>query len=147
MKELEEAKAEFSAGHWGMQVFIEASFTEHLSALTGIDIDNLSPEDYLLLTPLSQISDEDAIGLMRCHSFISGNPIINSVSISNGILIIDYYYGGNTREIYNIKLLTGHQTSYFRGQAYALDHYSRILKRVVKVEEQLELGWIKLREV
>lgn len=120
MEELQQEKARFRALYYGQRVFsTDPNNKKRLFKL----IKPYILKGWLVLTPLSLISDEDAIKL-GWQSSLEFKEM--SALYRNGIFKIEEY-------------------QYLLQNSYAIDWYSSALGRVIKVEEQVSLGWVKLK--
>lgn len=152
-KELEQEKAKFFNLYRGQEVFVLTG----LSQIKNKPYDTVYPEDHLSLTPLSLISDEQLSGLAKIiFPELKGWMIALKKGIyreiqsneGTGILIdlhdcfISWEFGEDASG--NPNILAAYQHLIQSG--YAVDWYSSALKRTIKVEEQIELGWVKLKE-
>jgi hypothetical protein len=117
MKENEE-KAQFFAQYWGQKVF-----REHPNPKCNdyVDIDSISEYElnigYLLLKPLSMISDEDAKKL----EYLNGSHFIGCYNQQEQLIDYD-------------------EADYLRSKGYALPF------RNYTVDQLIEKGWVKLIE-
>ena len=115
-----ENKAKFFAQYWGQKVVSHLEYPDlSTNTIDGALIKKYSEEDYfLILKPLSSISDEDARFICSLHKVIS----------------TDYkwlFLGIN---------LSGYDVDYLRLKGYAVPAFG------LSVEEMVEAGWIKLIE-
>lgn len=113
----------------GSEVSIESSLSKY-----GYDYGY-----YLELTPLSQITDEDAIEVCKCMNWdrvlppnIEGHPLDFSVSI------FDFNWVKN--KSFEWSKINLHTAGYLRSKGYALPWMG------LSVEQLIEFGWIKLKE-
>jgi hypothetical protein len=162
-----ENKARFFAQYWGQHVlYFSSDFLRKIDYLTIVGIEN---DDYLELKPLSQITDEDAIEIVKlCFSFLDTD--FNNIEITNtankhfGFSFICTCVGGLTDEfqldfgtintLYNPKIICLNRVTsskeyivnilkmsdYLRTKGYALPWMD------LSVEDLVEYGWVKLKE-
>lgn len=115
-------KAQYFAQYYGQKVYMQIDQTQlqpiEVNSFTLMELNN-----YLILTPLLAITDEDAIEVER---ILQGNP--------------DY-----DKAIYNIKryphiyaITSAEITDFLRSKGYALPWRDK------SVEQLIELGWLKL---
>lgn len=132
-----ENKAKFFALYWGQEILNDG-------IEIGGNVGDCEEEMFLLLKPLSSISDEDAIETAKLDSSINWNygtfgvwkNTFGSTVVSNGKGLIQKY--GQT--IIDISFLTPVQFDYLRLKGYALPWMG------LSVEEMVDAGWIKLIE-
>lgn len=158
IKNTPENKARFFALYQG-QTFING-INGH-SALSFTDINDISLGRIgakLLLTPLSQITDEDAIEVAKIvciemfirhkkdHYVNRGEKEFISVGHGRNLFTVDINFDGSV-EKYNEDTgychnpyMTG-AIDYLRSKCYALPYMG------ISVEQLQEWGWIKLKEV
>ena len=142
-----EDKAKFFAQYWGQIVYKDVTQLRHepfkINELESYFVSN----GYLELTPLSQITDEDAIELMRLKIESKGIVDIETIEIENKTLdgytfIVKYKNWDDERVGF---VFNGHTNplsfyDYLRSKGYAL-HYMDL-----SVEDLVEYGWVKLKE-
>lgn len=97
----------------------------------------------LIKTPLSKITDEDAIEVGRLlgydkEDFSDGVDSVLRI-IKNWITNL---IKGNTKQ-YTSSVIIAYQ--YLQSKSYVSSYYCPIANRIVTVEEQIEAGWITLR--
>lgn len=155
-----EGKARFFAHNMGAR-FYTKFYTKYCSGeallINGATILNIQAEDELfetatiILTPLSLITDEDAIEVLKLRQQFEKGDEILSVKIEHRTkdgftFICGYEKWADSRQGYVLK--GKHPFSvfqYLQSKGYALSHYCQIAKRIVTVEEQVEAGWITLK--
>ena len=130
-KELEQAKTSLFNLYRGQEVF----YLVGLGKLRSEPDQQILEGDILLLTPLSLISDEDAIKVANLHKEYSDEPPRNNKGLR------DWGIGICMCKSFNHK-----SYQHLIQSGYAVDFYDAALGRVIKVEEQVSLGWVKLRE-
>jgi len=114
-------KGKFFAQYWGQDVLtLGGAKCDNESQNWGEDL--IFKTQFLELTPLSQITDEDAIEVAKIWGSIEpsvnvGKKVINRVTIMM-VRVADY----------------------LRSKGYAVDYLD------CKVEQQIEYGWVKLKE-
>lgn len=127
------------------QKVVQGLFTPYEAFTQFMDEHYQSKDNYLLLTSLSDITDEDAIWVVnRAGGRLSGNTYIKSVIYGNGVLEIistnthyqvqDYTYSTSTNWI-AVEI-----ADYLRSKSYVLPFNGK------SVEEMIELGYMKLRK-
>lgn len=137
-----ENKAKFFAQYWGQNVR-----NEKLLKVNGFCKVLLSKE-FLILRPISKISDEDAIELMRIKiDSKGGGDEIKSIEIesktSDGFtFIVKYRNWGDDRQGF---VFNGHTNplsfyDYLRSKSYALPWMG------LSVEDLIGYRWIKIEE-
>ena len=138
-------KARFFAQYFGQHVlYFTSDFLRKIDSLTLVGIEN---DDYLELKPLSHITDEDAIELMRLKIESKGVVDIETIEIENKTLdgytfIVKYKNWDDERVGF---VFNGHTNplsfyDYLRSKGYALPYMD------LSVEDLVEYGWIKLKE-
>jgi len=138
MKEQED-KAKFFAQYWGQQVFQSKSFEDdspcHFYKLSGTD-----ENDYLLLTPLSDITDEDAKRIATILQLSNNNTSMKDALPFTKQLIKHWleYDDSFDENVYHLDYLEG--CDYLRSKGYALPYLN------YSIEDLIEKGWIKLKE-
>jgi len=160
MENTKENKGKFFAQYFGQKVLCSGS-NDVIFEVIGMDLkDDLNESDYLQLTPLSQITDEDAIEVAEIIN-ISNYDIIetfnsNDKNVLKGIITskkdgdnyggIVYLYSDYTIywDYYNKEKYNGYETrilesyDYLRSKSYALPYMG------LSVEQLQSLGWIRL---
>lgn len=125
-----ENKAKFFALYYGQEVAnITHPFENHyMGTVEGLFINDVN---FLELTPLSQITDEDAIELAnKCkHDDFAGLEI-RQLMMENNSSWIEYFTHYETQFAFD----------YLRSKSYALPWLD------TTVEQQIEFGWVKLKE-
>ena len=159
MKNTIENKARFFAQYWGQEVAIHCNNLYYVNAI----MDKIGEHYYLELTPLSQITDEDAIALAKIVTYnpsdINYNP--DNVWVGNGdengkgeyyieigvgncweaeLTItenagVKLIYEENNIDIYDCVSIF----DYLRSKRYALPFDG------ITVDELIEFGWAKLK--
>jgi hypothetical protein len=116
-----ENKAKFFAQYWGQKVL---RITPYELVQVGISGWNLKHEDfYLELTPISAITDEDAIEVVNCGHEIEF--LEKGWRQKESVVIFDY---------------KPKAVDYLRSRGYALPWMG------ISVEDQVKFGWVKLKE-
>jgi hypothetical protein len=123
-----EMKARFFAQYWGQRVgFV-------VNDMGDWEVGKCKFIDYLELTPLSQITDEDAIEVAK----IAGNSsYMDDRRAFNGRLLMQEFLRKQSN-VYGESWL--HVFDYLRSKGYALPYMG------ILVEEMVKYGWIKLKE-
>ena len=139
-----ENKAKFFAQYWGQHVLYFSS--DFLRKIDNLTLDSIENDDYLELKPLSQVSDEDAIELMRLKIESKGVFDIKTIEIENKTLdgytfIVKYKNWDDERVGF---VFNGHTNplsfyDYLRSKGYALPWMD------LSVEYLVEYGWVKLK--
>ena len=139
-----ENKAKFFAQYWGQHVLYFSS--DFLRKIDNLTLDSIENDDYLELKPLSQVSDEDAIELMRLKIESKGVFDIKTIEIENKTLdgytfIVKYKNWDDERVGF---VFNGHTNplsfyDYLRSKGYALPWMD------LSVEDLVEYGWVKLK--
>ncbi len=122
-------KEKFFAQYWGQEVAIQnegggTGFRYDINEATITDIKS----DYLLLTPLSMISDEDALQVGMLHDV----PHLKNTLIIGKAIIHWLNVNSKSRDL-NIEII-----DFLRSKGYALPFMG------LSVEQQIEYGWVKL---
>jgi len=134
-----ENKAKFFALYWRQYVLSDG-------IEIGGNVGDCEEEMFLLLNPLSQISDEDAVEVSGFDSSINWNNGLEKqiwkntfgfTVVSNGTGLIQKYGQFVIWE----RNLSHVQFDYLRSKGYALPWMD------LSVEEMIEAGWIKLNEI
>lgn len=159
-----EIKARFFAQYWGQTVYLSFR-SNRLHVVRGIIVstDNIYEDDCLLLTPLSAISDEDAIQVAKIANSTSFlNQIKWDVSSDNeyefktisskwSFHSFDFDTTDGMVQMYDEDKPSGMPLNhygvfqYLQSRGYALPYYVTELSRTLSVDEQVELGLIKLK--
>lgn len=134
-----ENKAKFFAQYWGQKVWFRND--RDLGDKRGIVGDMSQIERFTLeLTPLSDITDEDAIEVCKCMKWdrvlppnIEGHPLDFSVSIS------DFNWIKN--KLFDWSKINLHTADFLRSKGYALPWMG------LSVEKQSIYGWVKLKNI
>lgn len=171
MKNTLENKAKFFAQYWGQEVY-----GWHDGNTTNFQSLNITEDEFLILKPLSSISDEDAIKVAElAHQLKGGFKFVRKrdnhdiflekqthSSIFYGVRIGLFYHGdisawvrfektkddkASQHDVNIGKINVSDQrpipyiaiVDYLRSKGYALPWNG------ITVEEQIELGWIKLK--
>ena len=144
-----ENKARFFAQYWGQKIIC---FPHNKNAIRYDNPNKLlagtfERNAYLELKPLSQISDEDAIELMRLKIESKGVVDIETIEIENKTLdgytfIVKYKNWDDERVGF---VFNGHTNplsfyDYLRSKGYALPWMD------LSVEDLIKYGWVKLKE-
>ena len=153
-----ENKAKFFAQYWGQHVLYFSS--DFLRKIDNLTLDSVENDDYLELKPISQISNNDAIEVAKLVSPMlfegrgkNGGHYIDkseigwySVKHEGKTLMVDIDLDGYVFEYDEIdeykrpsRSLIG--TDYLRSKGYALPYID------LSVEDLVEYGWIKLKEI
>jgi hypothetical protein len=134
-----ELKTRFFALYWGQD--IAKDYDDSLHITVNPHIVEWTNNFYLELTPLSQISDEDAIEVAK---ILFGDDISESelkVWLPKISANLRNQFGSNIFPIMQPYFSISWQVAdYLRSKGYALPYLG------ISVEEQIELGWIKLKE-
>lgn len=144
-----ENKAKFFAQYWGQKVY-----GWHDGTSTNFQSLNITEKEFLIIKPLSSISDEDAIACIKERlirdaydedkiKFI-GNVTINksTKTIHQVYISATVKYSNFADEIQSLLLnrnMKAYTVDYLRSKGYALDWNG------ITVEQQIEYGWIKLK--
>lgn len=123
-----ENKAKFFAQYWG-QKLLKKDIEGLEKFITEPDGFMRSPseETYLELTPLSLITDEDAIELIKLRFIQNGGVVEDLTDFEENILLSE---ATKTNYIF---------VDYLRSKGYALPWMG------LSVEQQIKYGWIKLK--
>ena len=143
-------KEKFFAQYWGQEVLrCYSAFGGLTSYSLEVSADELSQmhfheESYLELTPLSQISDVDGKMCVQVRSSTHIDVEITSRS-NDGFGFTSRYNTSNRRRLHGYSLgfgekMTIEQIDYLRSKGYTLPWNG------ITVEEQIKLGWIKLKD-
>jgi len=129
-----ENKANFFALYWSQKVF-KSSINQDIPHKNtfGKSIRN---SDFLELKPLSSISDEDAeycIGKTEC-SMKKNNPDSADYGMSPSAIFV------NSIIDHSSYFIGRHEADYLRSKGYAVKWMDKTVK------EQMDYGWIKLKE-
>lgn len=128
-----ENKAKFFAQYYGCKVYMNSPNCRIPSKVfMGKSIE---PKDFLELTPLSQISDEDAIEVAKIEdsAYTESNLVRGKVIAEN---FINYSDCNNSFRC-SLKMIKF--MDYLRSKGYALPWMG------LSVEELIEYGWVKLK--
>lgn len=132
-----ENKAKFFAMYFMQRVYNNSNYPEDKNIL--LDYALLSYPDkseYLELKPLSSISDEDAeycIGKTEC-SMKKNNPDSADYGMSPSAIFV------NSIIDHSSYFIGRHEADYLRSKGYAVKWMDKTVK------EQMDYGWIKLKE-
>lgn len=125
-------KSKFFAQYWGQRILkLRPKLMVHVSE--GWDIS--TPDSHIVLTPLSKITDEDAIEVARLH-YGDGQ---NYVTLKEGMVIANNLSFDFVYEDYSSSVGVG-VIDYLRSKGYALGWMG------LSVGQQIDFGWIKLNE-
>ena len=140
-----ENKAKFFAQYWGQKVF-KTSIKQKIPHKNNFG-KSIEFNDFIELKPLPQITDEDAIELMRLKIESKGVVDIKTIEIENKTLdgytfIVKYKNWDDERVGF---VFNGHTNplsfyDYIRSKGYALPWMD------LSVEDLIEYGWVKLKE-
>lgn len=140
-----ENKAKFFALYWGQEILYVDSYNK-IKHIDSFWLDELINESHLLLTPLSQISDEDAIEVAKIlGNAENGSSIEWDCGGESFDFIGDYcgtvYYDGEIdyNENEQVSLLILQAYDYLRSKGYALPYMG------LSVDKLIEYGWVKLK--
>ena len=143
-----ENKRKFFAQYWGQKILLHVIDVDDILLLLNNEIDNDVKNWLLYLTPLSQITDEDAIqGIMFTYNKTYEDlGEILEVKHYNTFSSITTTRGGEnfktSRSIHHwngdIKI-GSKECDYFRSKGYALPWMD------LSVEDLVEYGWVKLK--
>lgn len=125
-----ENKAKFFAQYYGQKVLSHIDYMDSVgfSPLLTIDF-YISTEHFLLLTPLSLISDEDAKALCEICGV---NP-----SFETGVYITNYFMKPYSSNINSNDGITVYQ--YLQSKGYALSWMG------LSIDQLVESGWVQLK--
>lgn len=125
-----ENKAKFFAQYWGVEVVNYGKGTK-LTSVDFVDFIDLKNELFLQLTPLSQITDEDAIA---CAKLIYGDyhieQMFNVLSKEKALFEIHKSINDTTHFMRN---------DFLRSKGYALPYMD------LSVKDLISYGWVKLK--
>lgn len=133
-----ENKAKFFAQYWGQKVYRRHGWTRKKNSrpVDSYGMETNFKQSFLELKPLSQISDEDAeycIGSVECR-LRKNNPNHGDYGMSPSAIFINSIIGDSSYHIGR------KEADYLRSKGYALKYLD------CTVKEQIEYGWIKLKE-
>lgn len=137
MKNTLENKAKFFAQYWGQNILRYEPDLGYHRIVNDYKIGN-ADEFVAELKPLSQITDEDALAVYRFHYPLEkwdDKEERNSIDTQEAVEWLKYHYN----EVGYIKL-TAEGSDYLRLKGYAVDW------ACISVEQQIEWGWIKLKQ-
>lgn len=135
--DMAQEKARFFAQYWGQDVLFMRE--EHDLALWKVQLYTDDIVDWhLLLTPLSQITDEDAIevGRLHGHQDDEDNGWSDEYLLGVGKRVCSHFPEFTTPVSVSDMIMI---VDYLRSKGYALPFMGR------SVEQMVELGWIKLK--
>lgn len=149
MKNTLQNKAKFFAKYWGQDIFHwkypEYATKDNYIQQVGEFIGKYSQCGYLELTPLSQISDEDAIEVAKIYqSNIRGISLLGIGGVSKEEILkaglefckrINGNYWNNYVNVFQMLWAF----DFLRSKGYALPYNG------ITVDEQIEFGWVKLK--
>lgn len=144
-----ENKRKFFAQYWGQKILLHVIDVDDILLLLNNEIDNDVKNWLLYLTPLSQITDEDAIqGIMFTYNKTYEDlGEILEVKHYNTFSSITTTRGGEnfktSRSIHHWngdRKIGSKECDYFRSKGYALPWMD------LSVEDLVEYGWVKLKE-
>lgn len=127
MENNNENRAKFSARYFGQKVSGKYSSELTVSYLKVCSKGFLSKDMYLLLRPLSSITDDEAIEVAKILSVYPED-------------VLDWLNGDITHEDFQTPFQFQHAIDYLRSIGIALPYMG------LSVEKQVEYGWIKLKE-
>lgn len=124
-----ENKQKYFAAHWGQEILFVDKYTG-IRPVDGFFIYDALDGDgsYLELTPLSKISDEDAIEVGKLFALANGFPNDNNFTKNDVIEMLN-----------DCPIIPYQCIDYLRSKRYAFDYMG------LSVEKQIEYGWIKLK--
>lgn len=141
-------KVQFFALYWGQTVFVNPILSQEPVNNTYL-FEHADPEDidqeYLLLKPLTEINDKDALECAKLNKSINWNNglepsvwknIKGHAVVSNGSGLYQKYGQVLIAE----EFLNHHQIDYLRLKGYALSWND------YTIEQMIKFGWIKLIE-
>jgi protein tyrosine phosphatase len=131
-----ELKTRFFALYWGQMIFSH-HHGEGGNCVTAFFAYKENKEGFLELTPLSKISDEDALVVYRFHYPLDKWDDKEERDSYDTKEAVEWLH--NLGKPNYIKL-TCEGADYLRSKGYALPFLN------ISVNEQIELGWIKLKE-
>ena len=128
-----ENKAKFFAQYWGQKIWLQDSVDWIFNIEPSMMKDGIIEISSLLLTPISDITDEDAEELGYSSKYLTEDDADFGMSSSLIFLneIKDYPY--------NDPDLISSDTDFLRSKGYAIRWNG------ITVEEQIEYGWVKLK--
>lgn len=134
MKNNLENKAKFFALYWGLE-FTGSDYYDEYMPDTWSEFPKYVDKQYLILKPLSSISDEDAeycIGKTEC-SMRKNDPNSGDYGMSPSSIFVNSMIGDSSYHIGR------READYLRSKGYALKWMDKTVK------EQISYGWIKLK--
>lgn len=144
-----ENKRKFFAQYWGQKILLHVIDVDDILLLLNNEIDNDVKNWLLYLTPLSQITDEDAIqGIMFTYNktYEDLGEILEVKHYNTFSSIKTTRAGENFKTSRSIHHWNGDrkigskECDYFRSKGYALPWMD------LSVEDLVEYGWVKLKE-
>jgi len=136
-----ENKANFFAQYWGQEVLIDESIDALLEVCLN-DLLNVKIENnncYLKLKPLSKISDEDLLEMLRLYNSTMTDADLKSLTIEDKLDISDCLLGkADIAQNETSPLVYLAVYDFLRSKSYALPYMG------LSVEEQVERGWVRL---
>jgi hypothetical protein len=128
-----ESKAKFFAQYWGQEILTQGFSKPH--KIKGSIMDLIYKEDYLELTPLSDITDEDAIQVAKIENNYEDALTRGKVLINTFIKYVDCSHSmKNSLQFINM-------IDFLRAKGYALPWMG------LSVEKQSIYGWVKLNDI
>jgi hypothetical protein len=154
-KPTNESHIRFVSQYYGQTICYDARHPDEkeygkIDAFIIERIENKSPNHVLELTPLQNISIEDAMSVakMSLNKDYEGLKITN-LFVKNGIIKYDVcfdFFEDCDKEIeLDENLLSVHQGQYLQSKSYAIDYFCPIENRIIPVKEQIYNKWITLK--
>lgn len=129
-----ENKAKFFAQYWGQKVVSWSNIIE-IKLKSNILINELEESDALELTPLSDITDEDAIKVAKIENNYENALIRGKVIIQTFLEYSDCSHSmKNSDQLLEL-------IDFLRSKSYALPWMG------LTVEKLIEYGWVKLKKI
>ena len=159
-----ELKAKFFAQYWGQKVFKYEMLDKLRSKFLSLDDDHLSDDDYLILKPLSSISDEDAIEVAKISDVVPDEGLLVERRSRGSVFVYCKYNDtAHTNKPENLFVIPANDLAFYcysdSGKIYnvdaerALDMFDLLRSKSyaipfmgISVEEMIEAGWIKLKD-
>lgn len=146
-----ENKAKFFAQYWGQEVFIEPNYdnSNKLKVIYDVHID-----DYVLLKPLSSITDEHAVAIAKsiCSYFSLNDNNVVLKDLNDNINIINGNYtlkvGKKVDELNRGFVLIINRVPQQMFVYEAVVFYKKLIQLGYYVGDgcEIEYGWVKLTE-